>query len=140
VAIAVAVASGLLVNAARDVRTADAAGALGPGLVTVNVNVHYSRFSIDEVHVRPGTTVRFIVHNDDPINHEFIVGDGAVHRRHQQGSERAHPPVPGEVSVGAHDTGETFFRFDRPGRYLFACHLPGHLAYGMKGFIVVDEA
>ena len=24
-----------------------------------------------------------------------------------------------------------------PGKVLFACHLPGHFAYGMKGYVVV---
>jgi uncharacterized cupredoxin-like copper-binding protein len=45
--------------------------------------------------------------------------------------------VPGEVSVGAHETGETIYRFDRPGAVEFACHLAGHLAYGMRGDITV---
>jgi uncharacterized cupredoxin-like copper-binding protein len=51
-----------------------------------------------------------------------------------------HPPVPGEVSVGPGEIGETFYRFDKPGRYLFACHLPGHFAFGMKGWVIVDPA
>jgi uncharacterized cupredoxin-like copper-binding protein len=80
------------------------------------------------------------VRNDDPINHEFIVGDASVHRRHERGRESAHPPVPGEVSIGPNDTGVTVYRFARPGRYLFACHLPGHFAFGMQGYVVVDPA
>ena len=36
------------------------------------------------------------------------------------------------------DVGETFYRFDAPGRYEFACHLPGHLAYGMKGWVIAE--
>lgn len=111
---------------------------LGPGLVTVDVGIHYSQFSFSTLHVRAGTLVRFLVHNDDPIHHEFIVGDASVHARHAHGTEATHPPVPGEVSVAPNDIGETFYRFDRPGRFLFACHLPGHLAYGMKGWVIVD--
>jgi uncharacterized cupredoxin-like copper-binding protein len=112
--------------------------ALGPGLVTVNVGIHYSKFSISTLQVKPGTTVRFLVHNHDPINHEFIVGDARVHLLHEQGKESVHPPVPGEVSLAPGTLGETFYRFDTPGRYLFACHLPGHFAYGMKGWVVVE--
>ena len=78
---------------------ADSKPALGPGLVTVDIGIRYSKFSLSALEVRPGTTVRFLVHNDDPIHHEFIVGDAAVHARHAQGSEAVHPPVPGEVSV-----------------------------------------
>ena len=116
---------------------AAAVPALGPGLVTVDVGIHYSRFSLSTLHVRTGTLVRFLVHNDDPIHHEFIVGDASVHARHEHGTESTHPPVPGEVSVAPEDVGETFYRFDTPGRFEFACHLPGHLAYGMSGWVVV---
>ena len=118
---------------------ADSKPVLGPGLVTVDVGIRYSKFSLSALEVRPGTTVRFLVHNDDPIHHEFIVGDAAVHARHAQGSEAVHPPVPGEVSVGPLDIGETFYVFDRPGKYEFACHLPGHFAFGMKGWVTVTE-
>ncbi len=137
VAIVVAVATALACYATTGSSRADAGPAvLGPGLVTVQVGVHYSRFSISTLRVHAGTTVRFVIDNEDPIHHEFIVGDASVHARHEHGTESVHPPVPGEVSVAPLDTGETFFRFDRPGRYLFACHLPGHLQYGMKGWVV----
>ena len=131
---AVAVAIGLGVD-----HRADAVpSALGPGLVTVHVQIHYSHFSLSELHVKPGTTVQFVIENDDPINHEFIVGPPAVHALHERGNHPAHPPVPGEVSVGADDVGLTFYQFNQPGRVLFACHLPGHFAYGMRGWVVVE--
>ena len=117
---------------------ADAPTVLGPGLVTVTIGIHYSKFSTSTVHVREGTTVRFLIRNRDPINHEFIVGDARVHAAHEKGRAHSHPPVPGEVSVAPGDTGETFFVFDKPGRDLFACHLPGHFAYGMSGYVIVD--
>jgi uncharacterized cupredoxin-like copper-binding protein len=137
VAIAVAVATALGGYAIADTAHADARGPLGPGLVTVDVGIRHSHFSFSILRVQPGTLVEFHVHNDDPIAHEFIVGDARVHLRHERGKEAAHPPVPGEVSVSALDVGATFYRFDSPGRYEFACHLPGHLAYGMRGWVVV---
>jgi uncharacterized cupredoxin-like copper-binding protein len=109
----------------------------GPGLVTVEVDIRYSRFDLDELRVRAGTVVRFVVRNRDLINHEFVVGDAAVHAAHTRGSERSHPPVPGEVSVGPHDVGVTVYRFTEPGSVEYACHLPGHVAYGMVGEITV---
>jgi uncharacterized cupredoxin-like copper-binding protein len=140
VAIAVAVATALAGYARHDVARADATTPLGPGLVTVNIGIHYSKFSISTLNVRAGTTVRFLIHNDDPINHEFIVGDASVHRRHELGKDKAHPPIPGEVSIRPEDVGETFYTFATTGRFLFACHLPGHFAYGMHGEVVVDPA
>ena len=118
---------------------ADAEPVLGPGLVTVHVEIDYSVFELDDLRVAPGTTVRFVVVNRDPIKHEFVVGDTSVHTRHEQGSEARHPPVPGEVSVDAEATGVTFYEFARPGVYRYACHLPGHVEYGMEGVITVIE-
>ncbi len=106
----------------------------------MNIDIHYSRFAdLDGLRVRPGTTVRFVVHNHDPIYHELVVGPPSVHAHHEHGTELVHPPVPGEVSVDPHDTGLTFYRFDEPGPVRFACHLPGHAAFGMTGEILVTE-
>lgn len=113
------------------------ATALGPGLVTLDVRIDHSRFDIGTLRVREGTLVRFVVHNGDPIDHELVVGDAAVHQRHTVGTERRHPPVPGEVSVAPNATSMTFYEFNTPGTLVYACHLPGHIAYGMRGTIEV---
>lgn len=140
VAVALAVgaavaAAGLAADAARTEATV-----LGPGLVTVDVGIHHSRFELGDLRVRAGTVVRFVVRNDDPIDHELVVGEDAVHRRHAAGTEQRHPPVPGEVSVAPGQTALTFYEFDEPGTVAYACHLPGHAAYGMAGEIEVVPA
>ena len=117
--------------------SADGSDVLGPGVVTVEVGIQHSRFSIGSLRVREGTLVRFVVQNDDPINHELVVGTAEVHARHRQGSERRHPPVPGEISVGPGQRGLTFTTFDEPGTVEYVCHLPGHEAFGMRGEIEV---
>ena len=138
VALGVAVVAGGYGIAAARAGASDAP-AVGPGLVTIHVDIRYSHFSLDHDHVRAGTLVRFVVRNRDVINHEFVVGPPSVHALHAHGTERSHPPVPGEVSVAPHDTGETILRFGRAGQVEYACHLPGHLAYGMKGEITVVD-
>jgi uncharacterized cupredoxin-like copper-binding protein len=93
--------------------------------------------------VAPGTTVRFLLRNTDPIDHEFILGDDAVQRRHEQGREREHHgEVPGEVSVAAGGEAATTytFRTGGPASLEFACHLPGHYAYGMRGVALVSRS
>jgi uncharacterized cupredoxin-like copper-binding protein len=111
--------------------------ALGPGTVTVEIDIHHSRFVVDDLAVRPGTNVRFVVHNRDPIRHELIVGPPEVHERHERGNEAAHPPVPGEVTIDPDTTAETTFRFAGTGSIEYACHLPGHYQYGMKGWVQI---
>lgn len=111
--------------------------ALGPGPVTVEMEIRHSRFVVPELAVRPGTDVRFVVHNRDPIRHELIVGPAEVHERHASGTEGAHPPVPGEVTVDPNTTAETTFRFEGTGSMEYACHLPGHYQYGMNGWVQI---
>jgi uncharacterized cupredoxin-like copper-binding protein len=111
--------------------------ALGPGTATVELELHHSRFRPGRLTVVEGTTVRFVVRNTDPIDHEVIVGDEAVHRRHERGTEPYHPPKPGEVTVEAGATAETTYHFHEAGTVEMACHLPRHLDYGMRGEIEV---
>lgn len=103
---------------------------------TVNVRIHYSAFSPGAIEVDRGETVRFVVANTDPIDHEFIIGDEAVQIAHERGTEAYHPPRPGEVTVGAGEIVETTFTFGSDD-LIFGCHLPGHYAYGMRGLITV---
>jgi plastocyanin len=113
---------------------------LGPGPVTVRLVVKDSVFSPARIRVRPHTDVTFEIVNRDFINHEFIIGGDVVHARHEDGHEPYHPPVPGEVSIPAHQTARTTYSLHTPGRVLFACHLPRHFDYGMKGYVIVDPA
>src|SRR5207247_3896073 len=104
---------------------------------TVNLTAHHSHWSLDGLTVRAGTVLHFVARNDDPIDHELIVGDQALQDRHERGTEARHPPRPGEVSIPAGTTAETTVQLSQPGTYTFACHLPGHYAYGMHGTITV---
>ena len=125
----VGVAAGLLLVAAGCSASGDER--------TVTIDVHHSRFSVEELHVRPGETVRFVLRNTDPIPHELIVGDQSVQDVHEAGSEAHHGDRPGEVSVAPGATAVTTYRFGSAGRLLFGCHVPGHWAYGMKGVVTV---
>jgi len=107
------------------------------GIQTIVITMRHSRFIPARVTVRRGTTVRFLITNTDPIDHEFILGDEAVQRRHENGTEREHGAVPGEVSVAAGTTAETTYTFSRPGSLLIGCHAAGHYAYGMRGGVWV---
>ena len=114
----------------------------GGGERTVVVTMRHSRFEPAAVRVEPGERVRFVLRNTDPIDHEFILGDDGVQRRHEQGREREHHgEVPGERSVTAGQEAVTTYAFPAAldGRALeFACHLPGHYAYGMRGKVTVQ--
>jgi len=112
-------------------------GPLGPGTAAITLDVNHSRFAPDQIDVVAGTTVTFTIVNHDPIGHEFIVGDAAVHLIHEAGTHGSHGAVPGEVSVAPGESASTTFTFDAPGPVVYACHLPGHFAYGMVGQVDV---
>jgi uncharacterized cupredoxin-like copper-binding protein len=126
----------LLVAGAAGSRSGD------PPERTVVVTMHHSRFEPATLSVEPGQQVRFVLRNTDPIDHEFILGDGATQRRHERGRDRHHHgEVPGERSVPAGQDAATTYTFPAgaAGEVLeFACHLPGHYAYGMRGTVRVS--
>lgn len=107
------------------------------GLTHVEIPIHYSHYEVSEVTVRAGVPVTFVLRNTDPIDHEWIVGDAAVHERHRTGTEPVHDARPTEVTIPAGTTRVTTVTFNTPGTYLYICHLPGHEAYGMVGTVVV---
>lgn len=113
-------------------------GNAGAAIRTVHITIHFSHFDASSIQASPGETVRFVIENQDPIDHEFIVGDARVQLIHEKGTEPAHGAKPGEVSVPAGTAAETTYTFPpAPGTLEFACHLPGHYAYGMHGTIVI---
>lgn len=107
------------------------------GATEVTLTMHWSKFSANAVTVRRGVPVVFTYVNDDPIAHEVIVGDAGVHERHEKGTEPKHGQRPEEMDVPAGTTVTTTIVFDEPGTQFFACHLPGHYAYGMRGIVTV---
>jgi len=104
---------------------------------TIEIAIRYSHYEPSEVRVPVGVPVAFVIRNDDPIDHEWIVGDAAVHAFHRKSAETLHAGKPSEVSVPALSTVTTTVTFAQSGRLEFICHLPGHEAYGMVGWVTI---
>ena len=107
--------------------------------VTLQITIHYSQFEETALTVPHGVPVTFVLVNEDPIEHEWLIGDAAFHERHRTGTEPVHDTRPTEVSLDAGATRRTTVTFDEPGTLTFICHLPGHEAYGMTGTLVVTQ-
>jgi uncharacterized cupredoxin-like copper-binding protein len=140
IALAAVLVGGAVTAGGYAVAAADEGAAgevLGPGTETVTITIEDSRFRPDRIRVHEGTQVRFVVRNTDPIGHELVVGPESVHLRHARGTEAAHPPVPGEVSLGPGQTGATVYDFDGDDDLRIVCHLPRHEDYGMEGLVDV---
>jgi plastocyanin len=113
------------------------AGAAETDERTVEIEIRYSQFGPAAIRVPVGVPIRFVLVNADPIDHEWIVGDAAVHERHRTGTEPTHGARPTEQAIAAGATVETIVTFETPGTFNYICHLPQHEAYGMVGTIVV---
>jgi uncharacterized cupredoxin-like copper-binding protein len=126
-----ALAAALLATAA----TGAACG--GPARMERTITIRHSAFSPTELSVPAGVPVTFVLVNEDPIDHEWLIGDEAFHDGHRTGTHGSHGEVPTEVTIPALETVETTITFAEPGSLAYVCHLPAHEAYGMVGRLTV---
>jgi plastocyanin len=104
----------------------------------VTITIRYSAFDPAELTVAAGVPITFVLVNEDPIDHEWLIGDEAFHDAHRTGTHAAHGDVPTEVTVPALETRRTTIIFEQPGTLAYICHLPQHEAYGMVGTLTVE--
>jgi len=109
------------------------------GTPEYTIDIRYSHFDPSELSVPVGVPVTIVLRNRDPIDHEWILGDAAVHERHRTGTEPVHAARPTEVTVPAGETRRTTIVIDEAGSLQYICHLPGHEAYGMVGLLVAGS-
>ena len=113
------------------------AGRSSPPVTEVEIVIHYSKFEPSEITVPVGVPVTITLRNDDPIDHEWIVGDEAIHAIHRVGTEPLHPDRPTEVVIPALSSQTTVITFESTGKLQFICHLPLHERYGMVGIVTI---
>jgi uncharacterized cupredoxin-like copper-binding protein len=114
-----------------------AAGCTTEAATRVEIRIHYSHFELSTLTVPHGVPITFVLVNEDPIDHEWLIGDAAFHERHRTGTEAQHGARPNEVSISALDFVETTLTFATPGTQQYICHFPGHEAYGMVGTLTI---
>ncbi len=99
-------------------------------------------FVPDRVEVRKGEQIRFELSNDGMINHEFVLGTRKDIDEHAREMKK-HPDMEHDDAhsrtLGMYGTDELIWRFTKPGRFVYACLIPGHLEKGMTGIIIVRE-
>jgi len=104
---------------------------------SIEIVIKYSKFVPASIVVPVGVPVTITLRNDDPIDHEWILGDEAIQAIHRVGTEPVHANHPGEVFIPAMTLKTTVVTFERTGSLQFICHLPAHEAYGMKGTVTI---
>jgi len=105
--------------------------------IEIPISIHWSHYDPARITVPTGRQITFVITNTDPIDHEWIVGDAALHERHRTGTEPVHNARPTEITIPALSVRRTTITFAAPDTLQYICHLPGHEAYGMVGTLVI---
>jgi uncharacterized cupredoxin-like copper-binding protein len=98
------------------------------------------RFSKDNLQVKQGDTVKFVLKNGGKIMHEFVIGTKKTLDEHAAlmvkfpGMQHDQPYM---AHVPPGKTGELVWTFNKPGNFDFACLIAGHYQAGMIGKITV---
>ncbi len=100
------------------------------------------RFTPNQIEVKQGETVRFIMKNDGKVMHEFVIGtkkDLDEHAALMLKFPNMEHDEPYMAHVAPSKTGEVVWTFNRPGDFDFACLIAGHYQAGMVGKIKVSK-
>lgn len=90
------------------------------------------KFNVPTTAYKVGQTYKFTVTNTDVLPHEF-----ALLPKGEMDHSKALAFVP-DTDFGANKTVTKEVKFDKPGTYEIACHVPGHYEAGMKVEITVS--
>ena len=99
------------------------------------------RYAPDQITVRAGEEVTFLVRNEGVIVHEFFVGTEAEQAEHaaemaQGGMGHGHDSA---LSLQPGASGSLTMTFAEPGTLLIGCHEPGHYEAGMLATLTIVD-
>ncbi len=100
-------------------------------------------FEPSNVDVKPGETIRFVVVNASPIDHDFTIGDAKTEAEHRAEMAKmmamgmTHGDEANAIMLKPGQRKELIWKFAKPGRLEFDCNIPGHAESGMTGTIDV---
>lgn len=98
------------------------------------------RFSQDNISIKQGETIKFVVANQGKILHEMVIGtlkDLQEHAEMMKKMPGMQHNDPNMISVKPSSSGEIIWTFNKSGQFDFACLQPGHSEAGMKGKLMV---
>ncbi len=116
--------------------------------LTVGVYVDGMKYALSTTEFEAGETVRFVIVNSSPMAHDFTLGDAATQRAHRREMEKMamSGAMPGRMNhddanavfLKRGEVKEIIWKFSRPGKFMFACNIPGHYEAGMYGNLRVN--
>lgn len=116
---------------------------------TIQIIVKDAKFNLQEVQVKEGETIRFVVRNTSDLVHEFTIGTRKMQKMHQVLMQKmldAGPSMMDKVmgEMAGHSAvlepeqeKEIIWTFPKGAKLEFGCSVPGHYKAGMKGEFVI---
>lgn len=121
-----------------DPKSAEAKNGRRIDVVIANGSMFYS---IKEIKIKKGEVINFVIHNNDKLLHEFVLGsdESVAYEREEQaeGEEHTGPEPIYEVEIKPHQVGTLTWKFTEAGKFNYVCLQPLHYEQGMKGRIIV---
>ncbi|WP_461383000.1 cupredoxin domain-containing protein [Devosia indica] len=98
-------------------------------------------FVPNQIKIRAGEQVKFVIRNNGELDHELVFADLASNLKH--GMEMAKNPDmehddPNAARIEPKKVGEITWKFTNAGKFDFSCLLLGHREAGMFGTIIVQ--
>lgn len=132
---------------------------------TIEITMKDNFYEPEEIEIKAGETVRFVVKNHGEFLHEFNIGTAETHVKHQEemammmehgmitatkidhekmkmdhgGGHGMNHDDANSVLVEPGKTGELIWKFSEAKNLEFACNLPGHYDSGMMGPVRVGQ-
>ena len=130
---------------------------------TIKVVMHDNYYEPENISVKEGETVRFLIRNAGEFVHEFNIATGPMHVTHQPemmmmvehgalepdkinharmkmdmgGGKTMEHNAPNSVLLEPKKSTEIIWKFDTDAKLEFACNVPGHYESGMGGKISI---
>jgi uncharacterized cupredoxin-like copper-binding protein len=98
------------------------------------------RYFPDQIRVKRGDTVRFVVRNRGKVPHEMVLGtmdDLKQHAARMKQSGSMNHEDANAVRVAPGRNGRLVWQFTKAGEFYYGCLIPGHFDAGMIGTVVV---
>jgi uncharacterized cupredoxin-like copper-binding protein len=97
-------------------------------------------FAPDNIAVKKGEQIRFVIKNEGELTHEFMLATKPENDKHavlmQKYPDMEHDDPNGKT-LETKKNNEVVWKFTKAGEFEFACLIPGHREAGMHGKVVV---
>jgi uncharacterized cupredoxin-like copper-binding protein len=89
-----------------------------------------------KISVPAGKPIRFVIHNEGALEHDFFIGSDREQRQRESG--QGEPGPDRYVAVPPGETATLLYVFPSPGKTIAGCVIPGHYSAGMKANITIE--